>query len=235
MHYRYGEYMGKPFPTPESRWPYGRVFDFILAYGEDAIDALNELGEDQTDLIEQLLQDGLLEKAAGRYRLTPRAVDQMQRRALMEIFANLPQTGGDGRPTSNAGAGAHRLEGTRPHQFGDPVSEIDMHQSLRNALADKAKASGSPLLPIECNENHLEMHLHEGTSSFALCTLIDMSGSPKKLRTKMPEAPEASMQTQCRLGASMRCADATCANRWFKTFATRRTRQQTQQTTSRAL
>lgn len=177
MHYRYSEYDGEPFPTPESLWPYDKVFDFILAYGEDAIDALNELGEDQAELLEQLMQDGLLEKAAGRYRLTPRAVNQMQRRALMEIFAHLPRTGRDGHPTANAGAGAERLEGTRPYQFGDPVSELDLHQSLRNAMAEKAKTPGSPLLPIDFNENHLEMHLHEGTTSCALCILIDMSGS----------------------------------------------------------
>ncbi len=177
MHYQYGEFDGEAFPTPDSLWPYDKVFDFILAYGDDALDALNDLGEEQAQLLDQLMQDGLLEKAAGRYRLTPRAVNQMQRRALMEIFANLPRTGRDGHPTTHAGAGADRLEGTRPYQFGDPVSELDLHQSLRNALADHAKTPGTPMLPIEFSENHLEMHLHEGTTNCALCILIDMSGS----------------------------------------------------------
>jgi Ca-activated chloride channel family protein len=177
MHYRYGEFAGEPFPTPDSLWPYDKVFDFILAYGDDAVDALNELGEDQVQLLDQLMKDGLLEKVAGRYRLTPRAVNQMQRRALMEIFANLPRTGRDGHPSAHSGAGADRLEGTRPYQFGDAVSELDLHQSLRNALADGAKNPGSSLLPIQFNEDHLEMHLHEGTTNCALCILIDMSGS----------------------------------------------------------
>lgn len=177
MHYQYGPYDGDPFATPESLWPYEKVYDFILAYGDDALDALNELDADQADLLAQMLQDGVLEKAAGRYRLTPRAVNQMQRRALMEIFANLPRSGRDGHPTVNSGAGADRLEGTRPYQFGDPVSEVDLHQSLRNALADQVKNGDGSGVPIQFSESHLEMHLHEGHTSVALCILIDMSGS----------------------------------------------------------
>ena len=80
-----------------------------------------------------MLQDGMLDKVAGRYRLTPRAINQMQRRALMEIFAHLPRGTRESHPTTNPGAGAERLEGTKKYQFGDPISELDLNASLRNA------------------------------------------------------------------------------------------------------
>src|SRR3712207_1599875 len=70
----------------------------------------------------------------GKLRLTPRAVTKMQRRALMEVFANLRQGQREGHEKVTPGQGGDRIEGTKPYQYGDPVSELDLHQTLRNAL-----------------------------------------------------------------------------------------------------
>ncbi len=177
MRYNYGQYDGQEFPTPESLFAYDQIFDFILAYGDQALEAMRQLQDADAEILEKLLQDGLLEKAAGRFRLTPRALTLMQRRALMEIFAQLPRGDREGHPTVHAGAGSERLEGTRPYQFGDPVSELDLLASLRQALARQFSAGGRPGLPIHFNEGDLQLHLREGISSCALCILIDMSGS----------------------------------------------------------
>ena len=177
MRFNYGEFDGSEFPTPESLFATDSIFDFILSYGDQALEALAKLQPADSDILEQLIKDGLLEKAAGKFRLTPRAINAMQRKALMEIFAHLPRGGRDGHPTTNAGTGAERLEGTRKYQFGDPISELDMLQSLRNAMARSVTAGNSPGLPIQFNEHDLELHLLEGSTACALCILIDMSGS----------------------------------------------------------
>lgn len=177
MRYKYGEFDGQDFPTPDSLFDHDRIFDFILAYGENALEALNNLSPAEAEILEQLIQDGLLDKAGGRFHLTPRAVNAMQRKALMEIFAHLPRGSRDGHPTTNAGAGAERLEGTKLYQFGDPVSELDLTQSMRNALARNAAAGIPPQLPVDISEQDLELHLVEGTTSCSLCILLDMSGS----------------------------------------------------------
>ena len=177
MLFNYGEFDGSEFPTPESLFATDSIFDFILSYGDQALEALAKLQPADSDLLEQLIKDGLLEKTAGKFRLTPRAINAMQRKALMEIFAHLPRGSRDGHPTTNAGAGADRLEGTRKYQFGDPISELDMLQSLRNAMARTVAAGNSPGLPIQFNEHDLELHLLEGSTACALCILIDMSGS----------------------------------------------------------
>jgi len=184
MRYAYGEYDGEDFPTPDSLFGYDQIMDFILEYGEKALDAMDKMDPVDAEILEKLLKDGMLDKVAGKYRLTPRAINAMQRRALMEIFTQLPRGTRDGHPTTNPGAGADRLEGTKKYQFGDPISELDMNQTLRNALArhnattkHSALSTQHSALPIQLSENDLELHQVEGSTNVALCILIDQSGS----------------------------------------------------------
>ena len=84
MRYAYGEYDGEEFPTPDSLFDYDQIMDFILEYGENALDAMNNMNPADAEILEQLLKEGMLDKVAGRYRLTPKAINAMQRKALME-------------------------------------------------------------------------------------------------------------------------------------------------------
>jgi uncharacterized protein with von Willebrand factor type A (vWA) domain len=177
MRYAYGEFDGDEFPTPDSLFGYDQIMDFILEYGEKALDAMEKMDPADAEILQKLLEEGMLDKVAGKYRLTPRAINAMQRRALMEIFAQLPRGSREGHPTTNPGAGADRLEGTKKYQFGDPISELDLNTTLRNAVARQTKTDGKAGLPINLNENDLELHQVEGNTNVALCILIDMSGS----------------------------------------------------------
>jgi uncharacterized protein with von Willebrand factor type A (vWA) domain len=177
MRYAYGEYDGQEFPTPDSLFGFDQIMDFVLAYGEKALDALDKLQPADSEVLEKMIADGLLVKVAGRYRLTPRAINAMQRKALMEIFSQLPHGSREGHATTQAGAGADRLEGTKKYAFGDPIHELDLGQTLRNALARQGQHGEAHHLPIQLSEQDLELHLVEGTTSCALCILIDMSGS----------------------------------------------------------
>ena len=177
MRYAYGEYDGEDFPTPDSLFGYDQIMDFILEYGEKALDAMDKMDPADAEILEKLLKDGMLDKVAGKYRLTPRAINAMQRRALMEIFAQLPRGSREGHPTTNPGAGADRLEGTKKYQFGDPISELDLNATLRNAVARQTHTDGKVSLPINLSEHDLELHQVEGSTNVALCILIDQSGS----------------------------------------------------------
>ncbi len=177
MRHYYGEFDGQEFPTPDSLFASDDFLEFILSFGEKGLEALDKYQPVDPKLLEELFKQGMLEKAGGRTRLTPRAISAMQNKALMEIFAQLPRGTREGHATRQAGAGADRLEGTRPYSFGDPVSEIDLHQSLRNALQRRVASGQSGGTPIEFKQDDLELHLVEQTTSCALCILIDMSGS----------------------------------------------------------
>src|SRR5256885_9886094 len=140
MKYFYGEYDGEPFPTQDKLFGLNQLMDFIMQYGEQALKAIEQMMKDptneaQSDLLEQLLKEGMLDKdGQGKLRLTPRGVGRMQRRALMEVFSNLRQGTREGHEKITPGQGGERIEGTKPYQYGDPVSELDLHQTIRNAL-----------------------------------------------------------------------------------------------------
>jgi Ca-activated chloride channel homolog len=195
MKYFYGEFNGDAFPTPDKLFAFDNMMEFILQYGEQALKAIEQMlkdpkNEQQSDLLEQLLKEGMLDKdGKGKVRLTPRAINKMQRKALMEVFSNLRQGTREGHEKVTPGQGGERIEGTKPYQYGDPVSELDLHQTLHNALSRHGlPSSPSPGTPgegrgegrhnkIKFDEKDFELHLHEGVTSCSTVVLLDMSGS----------------------------------------------------------
>src|SRR5688500_15216533 len=186
MKYFYGPFDGSEFPTQDKLFGFDQLMQFIMQYGEQAMKAIEQMmqnpkDEAQSELLEQLIKEGMLDKdGKGKLRLTPRAVGRMQRKALMEVFSNLRQGQREGHEKITPGQGGERIEGTKPYQYGDPVSELDLHQTLHNALS----RHGLPIArdhkqqtSIKFDERDFELHLHEGTTSCSTVVLLDMSGS----------------------------------------------------------
>ena len=99
----------------------------------------------------------------------------MQRRALMEVFSNLRTGQREGHEKITPGTGGERVEGTKPYQYGDSVSEIDIHQTLHNALARHGLPGRGNR--VRFDERDFELHIHEGMTSCSTVVLLDMSGS----------------------------------------------------------
>lgn len=186
MKYFYGEFDGEEFPTQDSLFGFDQIMNFILQYGEEAMKAMQQMMNDQenpenAELLEKLMKDGMLDKdGRGKLRLTPKAVTNMQQKALMEVFKNMSMGQREGHEKTTSGLGGERIEGTKTYSFGDPVSEIDLHATLHNAMGRQGlapqDASGKPG-KIHFIERDLELHLHEGVTSCSTVVLIDMSGS----------------------------------------------------------
>jgi uncharacterized protein with von Willebrand factor type A (vWA) domain len=201
MKYFYGQFNGDEFPTSDKLFDLDQLMSFIMQYGEQALKAIEEMlknpkNEAQSEMLEQLLKDGMLDKdGQGKLRLTPRAVTRMQQKALMEVFSNLTHGQREGHQRTTPGLGGERIEGTKPYQYGDPVSELDLHATLHNALTrtglpgqsaagslqsaeDKPPtADGRLQTRIHFQERDFELHQHEGTTSCSTVVLLDMSGS----------------------------------------------------------
>jgi Ca-activated chloride channel family protein len=181
MKYFYGEFDGQEFPTQDKLFSFDQLMNFIMQYGEQALKAIEKMlsepkDEQQSEMLEQLLEDGMLGKdGKGKLRLTPKAVGRMQQKALMEVFANLREGQRDGHEKVTPGLGGERVEGTKPYQYGDPVSELDLHTTLRNALARHGLPEGRGR--IRFDERDMELHQHEGVTSCSTVVLLDMSGS----------------------------------------------------------
>lgn len=174
MRFRYSEWDGREFPTQDRLDLFHNILDFVLSHGEEALRALDraEMNDQQKQWLDQLIRDGLLEKLAGRFRLTPRAIGHMQRRALMEVFRDLRKGQRDGHQTAHPGGIGERTEGTRPYQFGDPIAQLDPMATLRNALV---RGGASP--PIRIAAPDFEVYNTEAQSSVSMAILLDQSGS----------------------------------------------------------
>jgi Ca-activated chloride channel family protein len=194
MKYFYGQYDGEEFPTQDKLFGFDQLMQFIMEYGDQALKAIQQMMQDpkneqQSEMLEQLLKDGMLDKdGKGKLRLTPRAVSKMQRKALMEVFANLRSGQRDGHEKITPVLTGERIEGTKQYEYGDPVSELDLHATIHNALArhglpgeaKEAEAGANPGEPnrkIKFSEKDFELHLHEGVTSCSTVVLLDMSGS----------------------------------------------------------
>ena len=174
MRFAFQEWDGSEFETQEHLKFFSNFLDYVLEYGEEAMNALRDLTEDpeQREIIERWIADGLLEKVGVHFRLTPRAINSMQRKALMEVFRGMKADSSEGHETTEIGAGGERTEGTRRYQFGDPTSDVDLNATLRNAIR-----RGGSHLPILLVEDDFEVQLTESKATCSTVILLDMSGS----------------------------------------------------------
>ncbi|MEM9373803.1 MAG: hypothetical protein AAGA55_09180 [Planctomycetota bacterium] len=141
---------------------------------EASIDQLSRMGEQIQELIRQQAEaQGLERDTEGNYRLTPRAHRLFQARLLDEIFSDL-EAGRAGRHTGPIeGEGVVEIPKTRPYEFGDAASNIDLTQTLINGAARDAGASGR----IRVRPEDIEIHRTRNNPKCATCLLVDMSGS----------------------------------------------------------
>jgi len=174
MRYVYRQWDGTEFATQEHLEFFGHFLELLLEHGDAAMDALRdlEMDPDQRQILEKWIEDGLLEKVGARFRLTPRAINSLQRKALMEIFRGLRPDSAEGHDTLHTGWGGERTEGTKPYVYGDPVSGIDLGQTMRNALASRGAGT-----PVRIREEDFEVQLTESKSTCSTVILLDMSGS----------------------------------------------------------
>ena len=115
---------------------------------------------------------GLDRNAAGRFSLTPKAYRLFQGKLLEEIFSNL-QASRTGRHTGPiVGEGSVEMQRTKPYEFGDAVTNMDIPASMINALL-----RDGPGLPVKLRPEDIEVHRTRNTPKCATAVLMDMSGS----------------------------------------------------------
>ncbi len=193
MRYDYSEFDGEGFLSPDQLFPQPQVMEFILQYGDQALDAMQKLEDpDEQAFVQAMIDAGLLEEYEDedgntKLRITPRMLKGLQHRALLEIFADMKKGARDGHETRANGRTAERADGTKPYQFGDPISELELSATLRNAIARAqgearrgaggAAAGGGTRLPIKIGSQDFELYQTESSADCATVMLIDLSGS----------------------------------------------------------
>lgn len=185
MRYTFSEFDGEQgrYLSPDDLFPHPALVEFILQHGQQALDALPDGDEQVQAIIQEMIQAGLLEQTEeGALRLTPRMLRGMQHRSFLEIFRSLKPGVRDGHATQDPGRAGERTEGTKPYEWGDPLADIALGETMRNAMRRlAADASARPeravSFPIRLSDQDFELHNVEAQTDTALMILIDLSGS----------------------------------------------------------
>lgn len=110
--------------------------------------------------------------ASGAFRLTPQAYKLFQGKLLERIFSDL-EAGRTGRHQGPiVGEGAVELERTKPYEFGDSITQMDVPQTFLNALI---RAGGQT--PLTLKSEDIEIHRTKNSPKCATVVIMDMSGS----------------------------------------------------------
>jgi uncharacterized protein with von Willebrand factor type A (vWA) domain len=151
-----------------------QLTEYLLHHGEMVLRELDRLDDDTApDILEKLQKEGLIEKdGEGKWQVAPRGVRRIQEGALTELFQTLRRDTLGKHDTGQRGGGSVVLEETRPYVYGDPLAHLNLHETLRNAIA--RRGGGTPIRP---EMDDFVVHETEFQSSCATVVLIDMSGS----------------------------------------------------------
>lgn len=137
------------------------------------IEGLQALQQQIEDYIkEQADKQGLEGDGAGKFRLTPKALRLFQSKVLTQIFADMQASRSGRHPDAVTGEGAVESPKTKPYEFGDSVSQMDIPASMVNALL-----RAGPGLPVRMKPDDILIHHTRVNPKAATCVLLDMSGS----------------------------------------------------------
>ena len=172
--FEYSRWDGTQQFTPQSA---DKLFDefsqYMLDYGAHMLDHLEQLEEEHPDLVDMLTKHGYVERdREGRYIVTPKGIRRVENKALEELFNVTRQDKLGRHDTQFRGAGQTVHEESKPYEYGDPVANLNMHETLRNALYRQGGGT-----PIGIEEDDLVVYDTEYQTSCATVVLLDMSGS----------------------------------------------------------
>lgn len=136
------------------------------------VEKLQEFQKQLEEMLRELAKRQGLERGPEGYRLSPQAYRLFQGRLLERIFSDLQASRSGRHQGPVVGEGAVELPATKEYEFGDSISNMDMTQSLVNALI-----RGGPGLPIELKQEDIVVHRTRNTPKCATVVIMDMSGS----------------------------------------------------------
>jgi uncharacterized protein with von Willebrand factor type A (vWA) domain len=172
--FEYSRYDGSQQFTPQSADKlFDQLSEYLMQYGEDILDSLEDWEEENPEILDMLLKQGYVEKDAdGKYRVTPKGLRRVENKALEELFDIRRKDTLGRHETDFRGAGNVKHDETKPYEYGDPVANLDLQETLRNALRRQGQGT-----PIRVTEDDFAIYESEYQTSCATVVLLDMSGS----------------------------------------------------------
>ena len=184
--FEYSRFDGTEEFSPQSA---DALFDefsqYLMDYGEDVLENFEQWQEDHPDVVEMLIRRGLIEQdREGKFRVTPRGIRRVENKALQALFDVRNRDKLGRHDTEFRGSGQTLHEESKAYEFGDPVSNLNLHETLRNALhrqqssrVQNPERQPSQRAAIEVGEEDFVVYDTEFQTACATVVLLDMSGS----------------------------------------------------------
>jgi uncharacterized protein with von Willebrand factor type A (vWA) domain len=112
------------------------------------------------------------------YKITPGAARKIGEKALKEVFSRLFTDGIGRHHATYTGDGNVEMTVTKPYEFGDSLTSLDLPSSLLNSAIRQASGpKGTPTGRIQIDSRDFMVHQTKGAASTAIVMMIDQSGS----------------------------------------------------------
>lgn len=136
------------------------------------LEQLNALQQQIQDYLRQVAEQQGLEPGKDGFQLTPKAYRLFQSRLLTQIFDQLKASRSGRHQGPIVGEGATEMQRTKPYEFGDSVTHMDIPASFVNALVRTG-----PGLPVKMKPEDIQIHRTRNNPKCATAVMLDMSGS----------------------------------------------------------
>jgi uncharacterized protein with von Willebrand factor type A (vWA) domain len=136
------------------------------------IEQLGELQRQINEYLKTLAEQQGLEQTRQGFQMTPKAYRLFQARLLAVIFETLQASRSGRHQGPIIGEGAIEMQRTKPYEFGDSVTHMDIPASMINALL-----RDGPGLPVRLKAEDIQIHRTRNNPKCATAVLLDMSGS----------------------------------------------------------
>jgi Ca-activated chloride channel homolog len=180
-YFEYAHWDGsQEFRTLSADLVFDKLAEHLLEHGDYVLRQLERVSREDPDLLKMLIKEGYLEKdEKGQFAVTPRGVKRIQEKALEELFTIARKDGLGKHTTDFKGPGTVRHEDSKRYEYGDPVANLNLHETLKNAMyregAGRQSQPGQPRLHVA--EEDFVVYETEYQTSCATVVLLDMSGS----------------------------------------------------------
>jgi len=173
--YEYSKWDGSQDFQPQSAdQAFERIAEHMLQHGDQVLRHLDRLDDDEAeDVLDLIQKEGLIEQdGEGRWQVTPKGLRRVQEGALSSLFQTFQRDAVGKHDTPQKGAGTVQLDDWKPYVYGDPLSNLNLHETLKNAMTRQGGGT-----PIRLSRDDYVVYETEYQTRCATVVLIDMSGS----------------------------------------------------------
>lgn len=138
----------------------------------EAIENMKQFQEQVQQYLKDAMENQGITGKDGQVHLSPKAYKLFQGKLLDRIFSDLKASKSGRHQNSVDGEGAVETQRTRPYEFGDSVAQMDIPQTMINAMLRQPGKR-----PLRLHQDDIEIHKTRNNPKCATVVLMDMSGS----------------------------------------------------------